>query len=232
MYYFSHDYSARNDKKLVSCLMKKGLSAIGAYWCIVEMLYEEGGYLPLSDCERIIFELRTDNELLSFLIYDSNLFKNDGEKFWSQTAVDRLKLRSEKSELARQSADFRWNNKRNANACETHDERNANKVKNSKLKNNKEYSNRNKKSPEGASLSGDFIPSVEEIKSYCHERNNTVNADNFFNFYESIGWMVGRNKMKNWKASVRTWENKNRTTPSDSQSAVQPEINTPVEWKR
>ena len=51
-----------------------------------------------------------------------------------------------------------------------------------------------------------LIPSIEEISSYCNERNNGINPQKFFNFYESKGWMIGKNKMKDWKASIRTWE--------------------------
>jgi hypothetical protein len=50
------------------------------------------------------------------------------------------------------------------------------------------------------------IPTIIEIKEYCTERKNNIDADAFFDSYESKGWMVGKNKMKNWKASVRTWE--------------------------
>jgi len=49
-------------------------------------------------------------------------------------------------------------------------------------------------------------PSVEEIKEYCKERNNTVDGETFFDFYESKGWLVGKTKMKDWKAAVRNWE--------------------------
>ena len=52
-------------------------------------------------------------------------------------------------------------------------------------------------------------PTLEEVKAYCEERKNTVDPDTFINFYESKGWFVGKNKMKDWKAAVRTWE-KNR----------------------
>lgn len=52
-----------------------------------------------------------------------------------------------------------------------------------------------------------FIPpTVEEIEEYCSKRENNINANQFFDFYEAKGWMVGRNKMKDWKAAVRTWE--------------------------
>lgn len=49
-------------------------------------------------------------------------------------------------------------------------------------------------------------PTLEEVKTYCIERNNNVDAENFINFYESKGWKVGKSPMKDWKASVRTWE--------------------------
>lgn len=49
-------------------------------------------------------------------------------------------------------------------------------------------------------------PTLEEVKEYCLERNNNVDAELFINYYESNGWKVGRNSMKDWKACVRTWE--------------------------
>ncbi len=60
-----------------------------------------------------------------------------------------------------------------------------------------------------------FIPPTpEEIKIYCSERNNNVDYQKFFDFYQAKGWMVGRNKMKDWKASVRTWEKSENKYPS------------------
>ncbi|MBO4284293.1 MAG: phage replisome organizer N-terminal domain-containing protein [Clostridia bacterium] len=52
-------------------------------------------------------------------------------------------------------------------------------------------------------------PSVEEVADYCRERNNGVNAEQFVDFYSSKGWKVGSNPMKDWKAAVRTWEQRN-----------------------
>lgn len=54
---------------------------------------------------------------------------------------------------------------------------------------------------------GRFIPpTVEEVRAYCNERKNNVDAEAFVNFYASKGWYVGKNKMKDWKACVITWE--------------------------
>lgn len=49
-------------------------------------------------------------------------------------------------------------------------------------------------------------PTLEEVQAYCRERNNGVDAQKWYNHYEAVGWKVGRNPMKDWKASVRTWE--------------------------
>jgi hypothetical protein len=59
----------------------------------------------------------------------------------------------------------------------------------------------------GTSPHTQFIPpSLDEVKAYCKERNNKVDADKWHDFYSSKGWMVGKNRMKDWKAAVRTWE--------------------------
>lgn len=49
-------------------------------------------------------------------------------------------------------------------------------------------------------------PTVEEVKNYCDERNNGIDAEAFVAFYDSKGWMIGKNKMKSWKSAVITWE--------------------------
>lgn len=63
-------------------------------------------------------------------------------------------------------------------------------------------------------------PTLTDVKQYCEERNNHVDAERFIDFYESKGWMVGKSKMKDWKAAVRTWE-KNST-------AQKPNITIPM----
>jgi len=50
------------------------------------------------------------------------------------------------------------------------------------------------------------IPSVSEISNYCKERKNSVDPEKFFNFYQSKGWLVGKSKMKDWRACIHTWE--------------------------
>ena len=53
----------------------------------------------------------------------------------------------------------------------------------------------------------EFVPpTLEEVEAYCRERDNNIDAEAFLDFYESKGWMIGKNHMKDWKAAVRTWE--------------------------
>lgn len=62
-------------------------------------------------------------------------------------------------------------------------------------------------------------PSVEQVEKYCLERNNGIDAQSFVDFYDSKGWMIGKNKMKDWKAAVRTWE-RSRTREKEPQRTV------------
>ena len=68
-------------------------------------------------------------------------------------------------------------------------------------------------------------PTIEEIKEYCKERNNDVDAENFVNYYESKGWKVGKSPMKSWKSAVRTWE-KNNFSQSKSQNKIKTNLET------
>lgn len=69
-----------------------------------------------------------------------------------------------------------------------------------------------------------FIPpSVEEVQAYCRERKNNVDAERFVNYYTSNGWMVGKNKMKDWKSAVRTWERNNYSTPTKNEGWCMPD---------
>ena len=80
-----------------------------------------------------------------------------------------------------------------------------------------EYSNNNgddKSSP--VSTQKRFIkPSLDEVKAYCQERENNIDAEHFIDYYESNGWKVGgKSAMKDWKAAVRNWERRRTDTNS------------------
>ena len=68
-------------------------------------------------------------------------------------------------------------------------------------------------------------PTLSEIEQYCIERNNNVNAEQFFDYYESNGWKVGKNSMKDWKAAVRVWERSEYRKPNSKKNSKEDAIN-------
>ncbi len=100
--------------------------------------------------------------------------------------------------------------------------KNGNEENKNQGKENKNHTNENSKAiPEittetttkttykdnsGKSASRFQPPTVEEVRAYCIERRNSVDAERFVDYYTANGWMIGKSKMKDWKAAVRTWE--------------------------
>lgn len=159
-FYFSHDYNSRSDKELVKVIMKMGMNGIGIYWCMVEMLYEEGGYLMRTEYERIAFELRSHIDSITQLVETFKLFKYDDEKFWSESVLNRIDKRNSKSIKARESANLRWEN---ANAMRSHSDGNAikeRKENNISINNNTVF---NKKNELNNNLISNNLKSIDVI---------------------------------------------------------------------
>ena len=72
------------------------------------------------------------------------------------------------------------------------------------IKKDKKDKNNNK------SLTRFIPPSVDEVREYCQSRNNGIDPETFVNFYESKGWLIGKNRMKDFRAAIRTWERKRK----------------------
>jgi len=69
---------------------------------------------------------------------------------------------------------------------------------------------RKEKRREEKTYRGFVPPSVDEVRTYCQQRGNSIDPESFVDFYQSKNWMIGKNKVKDWEACVRTWE-KNRS---------------------
>jgi len=135
-FYFSHDSNARTDEKIIEMRMVHGWEGYGIYWAIIELLRETSDYRMRTHYERIAYALQTQSDLIKSVINDFGLFviDNKSEYFWSQSLLRRMEMRENKSKKARKSANARWgkeNNRSesNANALQTHSERNARKGK-------------------------------------------------------------------------------------------------------
>ena len=93
--------------------------------------------------------------------------------------------------------------------------------------NNKENRNINN-TPSNKGKSKFQKPTIEEIRQYCTEKSLHIDAEQFFNFYESKGWVVGKSPMKSWRAAVATWagrqeqERRSQTrTPQKKESVLE-----------
>lgn len=84
-----------------------------------------------------------------------------------------------------------------------------------------------KDSIEGEQKRTRFVPpTLQEVKDYCSERKNNVDAERFFDYYSANGWVQGKNKpIKDWKACVRTWEKNDKGSP-----AVKPQKDDPYSF--
>ena len=116
--FLTHDCNARNDPKLLKVQMVMGGEGIGLYWCIVEMLWENEGYLPL-DYDILAFNLRwASPEKVRSLVEDYGLFENDGSRFWSNSALERIKEKKgiieQRKQAGRKGNEVRWGGKNDA----------------------------------------------------------------------------------------------------------------------
>ncbi len=65
-------------------------------------------------------------------------------------------------------------------------------------------------------------PTLEEVTAYCRERGNSIDPERFRDYYEARGWMIGKTKMKDWKAAVRTWEKREAKPGSEAPRSAHP----------
>ena len=99
--FFPHDMGARNDPKLIRLQMEMKGQGLAIWWCIVEMLWENGGYLP-HDPKTIAFTLRwAKASEVERVLNDFDLFSTDGERFWSKSALERIDTYNSRIEAAR-----------------------------------------------------------------------------------------------------------------------------------
>jgi len=106
--YFSHDYGARNDPKLLKLQMKMGQEGKGIFWDIVEIIYEQGGYIMQEECESIAFALRVEYNKVLSVLSDFELFILKDGKYYSNTILKRIEKRDSVSLKRSESSKKRW----------------------------------------------------------------------------------------------------------------------------
>lgn len=201
-FYFKHDYNASGDTKIVPMRMKMGAEGYGIYWMVVEKLYDARGRLP-RDYAALSWSLRVPPERIQHLVEDYGLFYSDRGRIAcrrvDQQLADRSIVVENASRAGKISAAQRALNARSTLSSN---------VRSTIVQPGEERRGEDKRGEVRArAIRPSFTPpTVEEISAYCRERNNRVNAKRFIDFYESKGWMIGKNSMKSWQAAVRTWE--------------------------
>lgn len=179
--YFSHDYNARNDLNMRKLFMGEGLAGIGLYWCIIEMLYEKGGYIELDYIPIIAFDLRISEETILDVISKYDLFEKDEKHFYSAGVLNRLNLRAEKSEKARKSIEARWkkakaNNDSNTNEIRPYNDSNTIKEKKRKENERKDKLKDIKQYEDEFAILWQLYPRKQgkpnALKAYIKARNN------------------------------------------------------------
>lgn len=109
-YYFSHDYNAANDTKVLFLRHQLGMEGYGIYWFIIERLADAGGKLPLELIPVLAMQMQSTDIKVKGVIMQFDLFSiNEGE-FWSERLNDHLGLRAKLSESGKNGAISRWKN--------------------------------------------------------------------------------------------------------------------------
>lgn len=207
MYYYAHhigdfqrDTAMLNDHQSMT------------YLRLLWMYYDTEQPLP-DDTRRLAFKVGSDPDTVYLLL--DHFFEHDGNEWRHQRCDSEIAEFIRRSENGKKAAQKRWSN---APAMPTQCDRNAtasNKDANAmKIDAIQEPISKNQEPIEGksgrATAKRFTPPTVDDVRGYCKQRNNAVDPQRFVDFYESKGWVVGKTKMKDWKASVRTWESKQR----------------------
>ena len=109
-YYFSHDYNAANDTKVLFLRHQLGMEGYGIYWFIIERLADAGGKLPLELIPVLAMQMQSTDIKVKGVIMQFDLFRIDEGEFWSERLNDHLGLRAKLSESGKNGALNRWKN--------------------------------------------------------------------------------------------------------------------------
>ena len=169
-YYFSHDSNARNDQRLMKLRMKYGPEGYGIYFMIIEILRDTENYtLHLSNIDSICFDVRSDEEKVSDILKNYNLFEIDGEYFYSRSLSRRMEKLDRIKEIRRESGKKGAIASAKVRQVPNSDKAFVEQVKHSKAKQIKEKDSKEKERKENKleipiSLSFDIFWSIYDYK--------------------------------------------------------------------
>ena len=110
-YYFSHDYNAANDTKVLFLRHQLGMEGYGIYWFLIEQLANAGGKLPLELIPVLAMQMHCTDIKVNGVLMNFGLFTIDSGEFWSERLQNHLELRLKLSESGKTGANNRWGNR-------------------------------------------------------------------------------------------------------------------------
>ena len=202
MKWFKHDSTASMDAKLKKLRLRYGLEGYGLYWYLLECIART------VEPHNLTYELEEDSELLAAelnvnreQIEEMMLFMVDLSLFeHTDGIVTCLKLRERSDEYTNKLL-------KTAKLVGTNSGVTPDKVRSNRIEKNRTEEKRTEKKPPSRKQSRFTPPLRQEVADFLDQENlYYVDINEFFNHYESNGWMVAKNKMKCWKATCRQWQ--------------------------
>ena len=190
-YYFSHDYNAASDYKILYLRQQLGMEGYGIFWYLIEQLAQSGGKLPIKIIPVLAMQMQVTEVKVLAVVNNFELFTITGELFESDRLNRHLTERKSLSDFGKIGAANRWKNRGAINGAI--DPPNA---KERKGKENKILD---------TSLENCIKLFLEKTDTHWTKQYATKEAERFYNFYSAKGWMVGKNKMKSVSHAISGW---------------------------
>lgn len=196
-YYFSHDYNAANDTKVLFLRHQLGMEGYGIYWYLIEQLANAGGKLPLELIPVLAMQMHCPDVKVNGVLMNFGLFSIESGEFWSERLAHHLDLRLKLSESGKTGANNRWGNRGAIGDAIGEGNAKESKVKESKV---------NKRKVVGTTL---FVDSeVNTIEKFEQSFIGTQYEIANFNYYFEIikNWSDSKGeKKKDWIATSKNW---------------------------
>lgn len=194
-FYFTHDYNAANDSKILFLRQQLGMEGYGIFWFIIEQLAQSGGFLPIKITPVLAMQMQVTDAKVRSVINDYELFDIVEEEFFSDRLNKHLQIRKHLSESGKKGALNRWKNSPPIS--------DPNSPPNSIPYGNKERKER-KERKEIKKESKVFVsPTLDEVKLFFDD-NGYANGERAWNYYNDAGWKDSTGKpVKNWKQKMR-----------------------------
>jgi hypothetical protein len=199
-FYFSHDYNANSDTKILFMRQQLGMEGYGIYWFLIEKLADAGGYLPLKIIPVLAMQMQTTEIKVKGVIESFELFEITDNQFFSIRLLMHLDLRNSLSENGKKGAEKRWENRGAIGE--------ANGGANAKERKGKEIKGKESKDSNASLLNSNLfrqpkVPNLEEVQmNFVSSGGTKQMAEAFFNKHEATGWFLKGSPIVNYKSLI------------------------------